>query len=408
MADAVLAALRAVADAVPADPGVIPAGAGYVATPASVESAAAVLRVAAEQGLAVTVRGAGTKQDWGYPPRRLDLIVDTGRLTGVVEHAAGDLIVVVRAGTPLGELNEELAPAQQQFALDAPLAGATVGGTVAVNASGPRRLRYGTVRDLLIGVTVIRPDGVVARAGGKVVKNVAGYDLGKLMTGSYGTLGMVAECVFRLHPLPEKASVVSSYVDSPAEAGRLVAAVLDSQAVPSAVELDAPAGGGIEVAVLVEGVPAGVEQRVATVRRMVGGSVSETLPGWWSAYPWSAGDTGLKLTAALSRVPAVLSVLSALSASAGLAVRGSAGTGVLYAGLPASVGPETVAQSIDELRAATREAGGHTVVLTAPAAVRERVDLWGPVDGLDLMRRIKQQFDPDSRFAPGRFVGGIC
>jgi len=390
MTDAVL---RALGDVVQADDG------HFVAAPGSVASAAALLQMAARERLAVAARGAGTKQDWGNPPSRLDLIVDTGRLTGVVEHAAGDLIVVVRAGTTLDELNQQLAPARQQLALDSPLTGATVGGTVAVNTSGPRRLRYGTVRDLLIGVTVVRPDGLVARAGGKVVKNVAGYDLGKLMAGSYGTLGLIAECVFRLHPLPEAACVVSSTVDSPAEAGRLVAAVLDSQVVPGAVELDARPDSGIEVAVLLEGVPDGVEQRAATVRRLIGGTASDRFPEWWSAYPWSTGDTGLKLTAALSRVPSLL--------GRGLAVRGSAGTGVLYAGLPATTAPETVAQTVDELRIATREAGGHAVVLTAPAAVRERVDLWGPVDGLDLMRRIKRQFDPDARFAPGRFVGGI-
>ena len=153
----------------------------FVAAPGSADEAAAVVRAAAVHDLSAVVRGAATKLDWGSPPERLDLVLDTRRLTGVVEHAAGDLIVVVRAGTPLADLSTKLAAAGQQLALDAPLPGATVGGTVAVNTSGPRRMVYGTVRDLLIGVTVVRPDGVVARAGGKVVKNVAGYDLGKLV-----------------------------------------------------------------------------------------------------------------------------------------------------------------------------------------------------------------------------------
>src|SRR6266566_10159205 len=193
----------------------------YVAEPASTQEAAAVLRAAAAQDLAVVVRGGGTRQDWAVPPRRLDLILETRRLTGVVEHAAGDLIVVVRAGTPMAELQDKLAPAGQQLALDA---GGTVGGTVAANASGPRRLLYGTARDLLIGVTLVRADGVVAKAGGKVVKNVAGYDLGKLVTGSYGTLGLIAGCAFRLHPLPAATAVVTRQVDTPDEAGQVVAA----------------------------------------------------------------------------------------------------------------------------------------------------------------------------------------
>jgi glycolate oxidase FAD binding subunit len=410
--DALPPALEALGDLVrPAADADAVAGvpARFVAAPSSTEQAAALLRAAAASGLAVVVRGAGTKQDWAAPPARLDLLVDTRRLTGVVEHAAGDLITIVRAGTPVAELQDKLAPAGQQLALDAPLPGATVGGSVAVNTSGPRRVLYGTARDLLIGVTLVRADGVVARAGGKVVKNVAGYDLGKLVTGSYGTLGLITRCTFRLHPLPATDAVVTRRVADPAEAGRVVAAVLAAQMAPSAVEVDAGAGSGVEVAVLVEGVPAGVRDRVATLLRLLGGGAAEARPGWWGTYPWSTGGTGLKLTAALSRVPGLLAAGRDAGERHGapLIVRGSAGTGVLYGGLPASVRPEAVAAVVADLRAAAAETGGHAVVLTAPAEVRERVDLWGPVEGLALMRRVKQQFDPDGHLAPGRFVGGI-
>jgi glycolate oxidase FAD binding subunit len=383
----------------------------YVAVPGSTAQAAAVLRAAAAQDLAVVVRGSGTKQDWAMPPRRLDLVLDTRRLTGVVEHAAGDLVVVVRAGTTVEEVQEKLGPAGQQLALDAPLPGASVGGTVAVSTSGPRRMLYGTVRDLLIGVTVVRPDGVVAHAGGKVVKNVAGYDLDKLVTGSYGTVGLITRCAFRLHPLPAASAFVRRRVHDPDEAGRLVAAVLAAQVVPAALEVDVPPDGGIDVAVLLEGVAKGVAERIEAVNVLLGGhpTMSYTPPDWWSAYPWSAGDVGIKLTATLSRVTSLLR--AALSArerhGAPLAVRGSAGTGVLYAGLPGTTDPEVVARVVEELRAAAHGAAGHAVVLTAPAAVRDRLDLWGPAPGLALMRRVKQQFDPDGRFAPGRFVGGI-
>jgi glycolate oxidase FAD binding subunit len=380
----------------PATDGDVVAGvpARLVAAPASTEEAAALLRAAAERGLAVVVRGGRSKLDWGTPPRRLDLIVDTGRLTGVVEHAAGDLIAVVRAGTPMSELQAALA--DQQLALDTPLPGATVGGTVATNTSGPRRMLYGTARDLLIGITVVRPDGKVAHAGGKVVKNVAGYDLGKLFTGSYGTLGLITECAFRLHPQPAAQAVVRTRVPNPANA---VTAVLAAQVVPSAVEVDAPPGGGTEVAVLVEGSAAGVRDRAATLDKLLGGDTDEGVPQWWGAYPWQDGGTGVKLTAPLSRVPDLL------AAASGVAVRGSAGTGVLYAGL-AGDAAATVG-TVERLRAAAVRAGGHAVVLTAPREVREIVDMWGPVPGLRLMRRVKDQFDPGHRFAPGRFVGGI-
>ena len=252
-------------DARPAGDGDAIAGlpARFVAAPRSADEAAAAVRVAAVHDLSTVVRGAATKLDCGAAPERLDLVLDTRGLTGVVEHAAGDLIVVVRSGTPLADLSTKLAAAGQQLALDAPLPGATVGGTVAVNTSGPRRMAYGTVRDLLIGVTIVRPDGILARAGGKVVKNVAGYDLGKLVTGSYGTLGLITECAFRLHPVPEAGAVLRRPVDGPARLRTLVSAVLGAQVVPTALELDAPAAGWLELATLLTGVPEGVRRRGA-------------------------------------------------------------------------------------------------------------------------------------------------
>ncbi|MEU2167802.1 FAD-binding oxidoreductase [Micromonospora chersina] len=383
----------------------------YVAEPRDTGQAAALLRAAAALDLAVTFRGGGTKQDWGSAPRRLDLILDTTALTGVVEHAAGDLITVVRAGTRLDELPATLAGAGQQLALDAPLPGGTVGGAVATNTSGPRRMLYGTVRDLLIGVTLVRADGVVAHAGGKVVKNVAGYDLGKLVTGAYGTLGLITECAFRLHPLPATAAYVSRTVDDPAEAGRLAATVRAAQLAPTALEVDAPAGGRASITVLLEGTPAGVTARAAAARRLLGADAidADQPPEGWARYPWRDGDVGLKLTTALSGVPRLLSDARAAADrhDLPLSLRGSAGVGVLYAGLPGASDPERVAGLVHALRATTAAVDGHAVVLTAPAPVRDRVDLWGPVHGLELMRRVKQRFDPDARLAPGRFVGGI-
>jgi glycolate oxidase FAD binding subunit len=380
-----------------------------VERPATTAEAAALIRDTGD--LAVLIRGAGTKIGWGVPAERTDLVIDTSGLSGVVEHAAGDLITVVRAGTPLSEVD---LPGQQ-LALDPVVPGATVGGTVAANVSGPRRMLYGTARDLLIGITVVRPDGTVAHAGGKVVKNVAGYDLGKLFIGSYGTLGLITECVFRLHPRPAAGAVVRAAADTPAEAGRLVAAVLGAQVVPAAIEVDAEPDGPVEVAVLVEGSAPGVRARVAALGKLLG-PVTDGVPDWWGRLPWADGEVGIKLTAPLSGV----ATLVAAARSAGVPVRGSAGAGVVYAGLAAGgaqgcagqgagegTRPAEVAQVVERLRAEATRAGGHAVVLTAPAVVRRIVDMWGPVRGLALMRRVKEQFDPGRRFAPGRFVGGI-
>jgi glycolate oxidase FAD binding subunit len=388
----------------------VPAAA--VATPASTAEVADVVRGAAQDGLALVARGGGTRQDWALPPQRLDVILEMRGVCGLVEHASGDLVAVVRAGTPLREVQEALRPAGQQLALDEPLPGATIGGTVAVNASGPRRMLYGTVRDLLIGVTVVRADGVVARAGGKVVKNVAGYDLGKLVAGSYGTLGVITECAFRLHPLPAAVRYVTAPAADPEAAGYAVAAVLGSQVVPSALEVDmAPTPGPLTVTALVEGVPAGVERRAADLEKLLGedAAQAENPPPGWGEYPWSPGDVGIKLTCALSRVSYLLTAagVTARLHDVLLRVRGSAGTGVLYAGLPGATDPGVVAGVVSDLRAATRAGAGHCVVLTAPPPVRARIDVWGHVDGLDLMRRVKEQFDPAGTLAPGRFVGGI-
>lgn len=405
---------KAIGDAArPASDGDAVAGvpARFVAAPASAQEASAVVRLAAVHGLALVVRGAGTKLSWGSPPRRLDLVLDTGRLTGVVEHAAGDLITVVRAGTELAALQTTLAEAGQELAVDSPFPEATVGGAMAANTSGPRRMAYGTIRDLVIGVTIVRPDGVVAKSGGKVVKNVAGYDLGKLMTGSFGTLGLITECAFRLHPVPPALAYVQLALTGPHACGAALHTILGAQLVPSAVELDAPADGRWEVAVRLAGVPDGVARRADATRALLGSSatVEPTAPGWWTAYPWNDGDVGLKLTTALSQTAGLLAAVVAARERHGatIALRGSLGTGVLHAGLPGATPQSTVVDVVADLRAAATAAGGHLVVLTAPAGVRESLDLWGPVPGLALMRRVKERFDPDARFAPGRFVGGI-
>ncbi|MGH3384284.1 MAG: FAD-binding oxidoreductase [Nocardioidaceae bacterium] len=378
----------------------------YVALPASTGEVAELLRVAAEHGLRVVARGAGTKQRWGSPPEAVDLVVEMAGLAGVVEHAAGDLITIARAGTPMAELQRVLATEHQQLAVDTPLPGATLGGTVATSTSGPRRLLYGTLRDLLIGITFVRADGVVAKAGGKVVKNVAGYDFGKLLTGSYGTLGVITEVALRLHPLPSARRFVTVPV-ADAEAAVRVAAVLGSQVAPTAVEVDRPSDGGSTVAVLLEGVDTGVEARAKVTADLLGPAsvVGDDPPGWFGEYPFGPTDLGLKLTTTLTGVSGLLAAVRG-EAAAPVSVRGSA-AGVLYAGLPGGTDPDAAAAVVERLRARATELGGSAVVLTGPRATRDRLDVWGPVGGLDLMRRLKHELDPDRRLAPGRFVGGI-
>jgi glycolate oxidase FAD binding subunit len=381
----------------------------YVVSPTSTTEVAELLRVAGQHDLAVVPRGSASTLGWGAPPARVDVVLDTKGINGVVEHAAGDLVVTVRAGTPVSELQEVVAGAGQQLALDTPYPEATVGGTLAVATSGPRRLLYGTARDLLIGITFVRADGVVAKAGGKVVKNVAGYDFGKLLTGSYGTLGVITEAVFRLHPLPAARRVVTATYPDALTAGAAARSVLGSQVVPTAAELDGPAD-AVRVTVLVEGVEAGVTARADAVADLLGPSAEQAddLPADVGVLPFTADGTGIKVTSSLTGVGPVLAAAHALAGEHGVEVAVTASAaGVLHAGAGPDADPAAVAAVVDGLRAGAAPFGGTATVLTAPAGVRALVDLWGPVPGLDLMRRLKRELDPRGLLSPGRFVGGI-
>jgi len=353
---------------------------------------------------------------WGTSAR-CDLIVDTGRLSGVVEHAAGDLVAQVRAGTRMADFAAVLAQAGQEIALDVP-GDATVGGVVASGLAGARRLRYGTPRDLLIGITIVRADGTVAKSGGKVVKNVAGYDLGKLLAGSAGTLGLITEAIFRLHPLPAARAFVTAEYVAVSVACDAVAAAANSPLVSSAVELTRAAPGGpIRVGVLLEGSADGVETRSLRMAGLLGqAEVAADPPAWWPGAPRAgSGETLIRVSFWVSALALVLDAIEAAAARADVSpvTEGSAGAGVLY--LRVDAPPVAVAEFVRALRGALAGeqrgavAGqrGAVAVLAAPAAVRDelagRGGMTGAVPGLALMRAVKDQFDPGHRMAPGRF-----
>jgi len=384
-------------------------GAFAAAAPASTEEAAAVMRVAAEHELAVVARGGGSRLGWGIPASRCDLVVDMSRMSSVVEHAAGDLVARLQAGARVGDVAAVLAEAGQEIALDVP-GDASVGGIVASGLAGPRRLRYGTPRDLLIGITVVRADGTVAKSGGKVVKNVAGYDLGKLFAGSAGTLGLITEATFRLHPLPAaRAFVTAEYVAVPV-ASDAVAAAANSPLVASAVELTRAAPDGpMLVGVLLEGSADGVAVRSARMADLLGkAEVTADPPEWWPGAPRAgAGETLIRVSFWVAALARVLDAIEAAAANTGVSpvIAGSAGAGVLY--LRVSPPSAAIAEFTGLLRTAVAGERGAVAVLAAPAAVRReligRGGMSGTVPGLALMRAVKDQFDPGHRMAPGRF-----
>jgi glycolate oxidase FAD binding subunit len=416
-----------------------------VVEPASVEEAGQALRAAHRAGKKVVVVGGGSKLGLGNPPERAELLLSTARLDRVLEHAAGDLVVKVQAGARLADLQAALAPAGQWLALDPPEPGATAGGVVAANASGPRRLRYGTVRDLIIGITVVLADGTVAHAGGKVVKNVAGYDLAKLFCGSLGTLGLIAEATFRLHPRPAATAVVTLEVEGAEQVGEATRRLLRSTLVPSAIELtsrDLPGRrGGISgrLTVLFEGIRAGVEAQAAGAARLLGevGAVEVLGPGGTEAalsqlgaLPWEKAEVGVKATCPPAEVPGALADLWDAAGGrhpADFRVAAHAGSGVVRAGFgveelapemaallaehqPGFVAEpgERLARFVSDARERLAARQGSLVVVEAPPELKRAVDVWGPPgDAIGLMRRVKRQFDPDRQLSPGRFVGGI-
>ncbi|MDX3106634.1 FAD-binding oxidoreductase [Nonomuraea angiospora] len=367
----------------------------WVALPETVEEISAVLRACAEQDLAAVPAGGGTKLHWGAPPERCDVLIDLCCMNALIEHAAGDLVVRAQAGLTMDALAAALAEQGQELALDPPFKEhTTVGGTLATATAGPRAFRYGTPRDLLIGITVVLPDGTVARSGGRVVKNVAGYDLGKLFTGSQGTLGVIAEATFRLHPLPAERRWL---VAATAPAGDVLLRLAASQAEPSAVEIDCPDGKEATVAVLVEG--AAAEQRALALREVLGeGTVTAEAPEWWGLI--LRDDVLLETRFPPARAADAL----AAAGEAGFAFRGSAAAGRAYLELWDEVAEEELAAAVTRLRGRIEALGGRLNVLATPY---EGVDRWGQVSGLPLMRRVKERFDPGRRMSPGRFLGGI-
>jgi len=373
----------------------------WVAWPGSTAEVSAVLRAAAGLGLRIVARGTGTRLAWGLPPTDLDLIVDVSRIDTVVAHVAGDLIVTVGAGLRMAALQDALARHRQRLAMDGgdTLAG-TIGGTIATASSGPLRYRYGSVRDLLIGITVVLADGTIARAGGTVVKNVAGYDLGKLYAGSLGTLGVITEAVWRLHPLPEACRWITTTGDA-AHAAAAIAAVRESQHDPVGLEVDrAVPGGAVTVGVAIEGVTGGIDARAGAVAELLGAAagmpatVAEYAPDWWGQPPPSPR----------AMVTCEPTGLADLLATAPGSLRGSVGAGVLAAGLSDN---DRLGAELVQLRETARRHGGSAVLRCAAPSRRADLDVWGPVPALTLMRRLKDQFDPERRLAPGRFVGGI-
>ncbi|HWI46156.1 MAG TPA: FAD-binding oxidoreductase, partial [Rubrobacter sp.] len=342
----------------------------FVVEPGSVEEISDVMKLAARDGLAVAPRGSGTKMHFGDPPRRLDLIVSTARMNEVLEHTPGDQIVRLQAGVKLEDLQEYVSGSDQMLAIDPPESGATVGGIVAANSSGPRRYRYGTIRDLIIGITVVLHDGTVAKAGGKVVKNVAGYDLSKLFTGSLGTLGIIATANFRLHPRHEASRTVAVEVTEPQQAQAAAQAIVHSQVEATAVELHYGENEKL-LAVLLESIPGGIGAKAETasfllkqfgeVRTLSDEEADHVGP---LTPPEVADEVVLKIGAPPVDLAAVLESVLGAAERKGLAhprITGRAGTGVTLVGF-SEENEDGAAGFVEEMREIWVRRGGNVTL----------------------------------------------
>lgn len=391
----------------------------FVVEPGSVEETSELMKLAAREGLAFSPRGGGTKMHVGDPPTSLDLILSTARIDEILEHAPGDQIVRVQAGVKLEDLQERISGSDQRLAIDPPetKAGATIGGIVASNSSGPRRYKYGTIRDLIIGITVVLHDGTVAKAGGKVVKNVAGYDLSKLFTGSLGTLGVIATANFRLHPIPGPARTVAVEIDGPQAAQEAAQTIMHSQVEATAVELHYGEDQKL-LTVLLESIPGGIDakaentsfllKRFGEVRTLSEEEAENLGP---MTPPEVADDEAmLKIGAPPAELAGVLDSVLGAAERRSLAhprITGHAANGVTLVGF--SGGDEDAgAGFVEELREIWVRRGGNVTLQRAPLSFKKRVGAWdNGGDYVGLIRRVKEKFDPRGGMNPGRFLGGI-
>jgi glycolate oxidase FAD binding subunit len=385
----------------------------FVVEPGTQQELAEVLRCADEAGMAVIPRGGGTKLEWGNPPKRADLLVSTKRLNRILEHAWADLTVTVEAGCILQTLQAALAQHGQRLAIDALWPGsATVGGVLSTNDSGVLRLRFGALRDLMIGVTLALPDGTLAASGGKVVKNVAGYDLPKLATGALGTLGIITRAVFRLHPLPSGSKSFSFATTSWDEMQECVLAIQDSKLAHTAFQIRCESASQPEADILFEATEAGLAAQSAQLRKQIGQRPAQQVPvSIWNARENLCNPTeGNEAIVKISVLPAEIAwMIKAIGQTANernlrwrLCVQA---TGIAYVRLEGNA--TELRLIIQELREKTQLTGGSVVILHQPRGL-ERLDTWGDVgDALPLMGALKLQLDPHSTLNPGRFVGGI-
>ncbi|NIS62456.1 MAG: FAD-binding protein [Proteobacteria bacterium] len=414
-----------------------------VVSPGSVEEASALLAYANDQHLAVIPRGNGTKMGIGGIPKKVDLVLSTGRLNRVIDRDCDNLTLSVESGITMSQVQRDLTERGYFLPLDPPFTHkATLGGIVATNSSGPKRLLYGTARDLITGIKAVFPNGDIVVSGGKTVKNVSGYDMVKLLIGSWGTLGVICEITFNLLPLPEKKSALLIPFAELDESYGFVYEIINSQLLPVSIDLlNATAldkmklltpsqRGKYLVAIGLEGVAESVERQISEMGDMgkkhgaldVVPLNSERNEDFWVAIRDFAQEVtkdspnliSLKSTFVISKSGEILRNYEKTAHDLGVscAFINRCGTGILYSHVLVGEDLNSMIDSLVELiRQFTSEASQYEGTLTvesSPLPIKQKIDVWGkPRSDYRIMRRIKEGIDPAGTLNPGRFIGGM-
>ncbi|MEO1402567.1 MAG: FAD-binding oxidoreductase [Cyanobacteria bacterium J06635_1] len=395
--------------------------AGCVIFPQSEAELATVVKVCAQNHWCILSCGKGSKLGWGNPAKHIDVVVSTARLNQVIDHWVEDFTVRVEAGVGFAALQQQLAQHQQFLALD-PLyaATATLGGVVATADTGSLRQRYGSVRDMLIGVQFVRHDGEIVKAGGRVVKNVAGYDLMKLMTGAYGTLGILTQLTLRLFPQPEYSQTIA--VMGSADAIRKVALGARLSGL-TPVALDILAGvlppspfplppSPFSLIAQFQGISAGVQEqidRLRTLSETAGAQIQTVEDTLWSAISTAfITNPDSSVLCKVGMLPThgidFLRLAETILPEGWLArLHNASGVGLLR-----FEANEKTADLIGKLRSHCEAHQGYLTILKAPAEIKQQIETWGySGNALSIMQKLKANFDPQGLFNPGRFVGKI-
>ena len=384
--------------------GVVPP---QVAEPDSGEAFAGALKHATARRLSTVICGGGSKLSWGRPPETVDLVVSTSKLTRLIAHRHGDLTATVQAGMRLSDFNAALRGERQWLPVESAFDTATIGGIVATNDAGPSRHHHGTPRDLVIGMTVALTDGRVVKAGGTVVKNVAGYDVGKLLSGSHGTLAGIVDVTFKLVPIPQASATVVARYDDAATLARDIAAI-DASQIESA-KFDVSAGepdARFQLKLCIATSPAARDAQIAAVRGLVRGDITivsdadeRTLWTNQNDVAWH-GDATVRFSWLPSRLPQVLELLGT--------VHRAVGVGVVFVGRALGAGMVSLAGEVPELASAVGRLRasadvGNVVLLRGSHDLKATVDVWGPERSSDrVARSLKQTFDPAGVLNAGR------